>query len=683
MRLSSIPKIILSSVILFWGAAVRPTGAAELERPRPSFFAFQNGLNLPPAELASTLKEIGFDGLSTDGYDVTPHLSALATNGIRLFNTYLGMDFDSSHPALGEPFKKLVDTLRGTGAAIWLTIPKVSRDGQAFASSSPEGDDVAMLRLKELADYAEPRGVRIALYPHTGCWIERIDDAVRVSDKLGRSGVGVTFNLCHWLKVEGDRDPIPAIRAALPRLFFVSINGADRGDTRHLDWKQLIQPLDQGTYDVGQLVRRIRDLGYIGPFGLQGYGLTGDPKQNARHSMAAWLKMTSPDLPESEVETIRRRRSAHASGSEAFFGDHFNPTQAKDVGNWIETIRQRHGAPAVACAVIRSNQLVGIGCSGLRVWDRTNIPVALTDRWHHGSLTKSMTATLAAMLVADGRIHWDTRLADVFPDQASRMDAGWKTVTLEQLCSNRSGAPTELNADGIWEKLWSFHGTPREARRRLLELLTVRPPKHVPGTTFEYSNAGFSLAGAMLEETMNQSWEELITERLFHPLRMDTAGFGAPASEGNADAPWGHVWKSGKLQSIPPGLQADNPWAISPAGKVHCSVLDLARYAQFHLAGDQGDTPWLKQEAIIKLHTPIPGQEYAFGWNVVSRSWAGGTALQHTGSNTQWYSNLWLAPRRQFAVIALTNVGDANGGNEAFKTTDDIVAKMVQEFLPK
>ena len=181
---------------------------------------------------------------------------------------------------------------------------------------------------------------------------------------------------------------------------------------------------------------------------------------------------------------------------------------------------------------------------------------------------------------------------------------------------------------------------------------------------------------------MNQSWEELITERLFRPLGMDTAGFGAPASDGKTDAPWGHIWKSGTLQSIAPGPQADNPWAISPAGKVHCSVLDLARYAQFHLAGEQGDTPWLKHEAFTKLHTPIPGQEYAFGWNAVSRSWAGGTALQHTGSNTQWFSNLWLAPRKQFAVIALTNVGDASGGNEAFKTTDDIVAKMIQEFLP-
>lgn len=683
MHRVSLPKIIVWCALVVLGVLEWSASAAEKNGARPAFFAFQNGFNLPPAELASALKEFEFDGLSTDGYDVAPNLAALAGNGLHLFNTYLGMDLDFDQSASNESFRRLVDTLQGTKAAIWLSIPKVSKGGMAFAASSADGDEVSILRLKELADYAEPRGVRMALYPHTGCWMERINDAVRVADKLNRTAVGVTFNLCHWLKVEGDIDPIPAIQGALPRLFFVSINGANAGDTRQMDWKQLIQPLDQGSYDVARLVRRIRDLGYTGPFGLQGYGLTGDPRQNARRSMAAWRKMTAPDPTGMEQTTNRLRKSSASSSAESFGGDRFDPAQAQDVGHLIEVIRKRHGTPAVACAVIRSNQLVGIGCSGLRVWDGTNTPVALTDPWHHGSLTKSMTATLAALLVADGKIHWDTSLSDVFPADVPQMDAAWKTVTLEQLCSHRSGAPAELDGGGIWEKLWRFQGTPREARHHLLELLTVRAPKHPPGTTFEYSNAGFALAGAMLEETINQSWEELMTERVFRPLGMSTAGFGAPGTEGKTDAPWGHVWKSGKLQSIPPGPLADNPWAISPAGKVHCSVLDLARYAQFHLAGEQGDTPWLKHESFVKLHTPVVGQEYALGWNVVSRAWANGPALHHTGSNTQWYSNLWLAPRRQFAVIAVTNIGDANGGNQAFTTTDEIVAKMIQEFLPR
>ncbi len=284
-------------VLTRWVFVLATASGAEVDPPRPEFFAFQNGLNLPVADLAPALKTLGFDGLSTEGYDVAGIQSALKAQGLRLYNTYIGIELDADRPARSAPFEKLVDQLQGSGAAVWLTIPKVTRKERAFANSDPEGDAVALPRLRELADYAEPRGVRIALYPHAGTWVERLDDAVRLADKLGRPGVGSTFNLCHWLKVEGDRDPLPGIRAALPRLFFISVNGADGGDTRHLEWRQLIQPLDQGSYDVGRLVREVRTLGYKGPFGLQGYGLTGDPKENGRRSIGAWHQMTANVVP--------------------------------------------------------------------------------------------------------------------------------------------------------------------------------------------------------------------------------------------------------------------------------------------------------------------------------------------------------------------------------------------------
>ena len=285
--------VVLTQCIFLLAKAM----AAEVESRPPEFFAFQNGLNLPTTELVPALKTLGFDGLSTEGYDVVGIQSALKTRGLRLYNTYIGMDLDGNHPARTAPFEKLVDQLQGSGAAIWLTIPKVTRNGRNFSPSDPEGDAVAVPRIRELADYAEPRGVRIALYPHTGTWVERLDDAARVADKLGRPGVGSTFNLCHWLKVEGDRDPLPALRSALPRLLFVSINGAEGGDTRQSDWAKLIQPLGQGSYDVGKLVREVRAIGYKGPFGLQGYGLKGDSMENGRRSIAAWRQMTANPVP--------------------------------------------------------------------------------------------------------------------------------------------------------------------------------------------------------------------------------------------------------------------------------------------------------------------------------------------------------------------------------------------------
>lgn len=271
--------------------AADPVAAAPASQP---FFAFQNCVKLPPAELAALLKELGYDGLSASGYDVAPLLKELQARGLKLYNTYLTPHFDAATNALTEPVRKLIDDLQGSGAAIWIAPMKVTKDGKAFAPSSPDGDGVALARLREIADYAEPRGVKIALYPHTWFWLERVEDGVRLAIKLNRPGVGATFNLCHWLKVEGTRDPAPVLKAALPRLFFVSINGADTGDTQKQDWNQLIQTLDRGSYDVAGFMRTLRTVGYTGPVGLQCYNLTGDPVDNLQRSMKAWRSMSGP-----------------------------------------------------------------------------------------------------------------------------------------------------------------------------------------------------------------------------------------------------------------------------------------------------------------------------------------------------------------------------------------------------
>jgi sugar phosphate isomerase/epimerase len=116
-----------------------------------------------------------------------------------------------------------------------------------------------------------------------------VDDALRVVEKVNRPNVGATFNLCHWLKVEGgERDPAPVLKAALPRLDFVTICGADAGDTRTLGWDRLIQPLGRGTYDVGTFLAKLRAAGYRGPIGFQGYGIPMDSKELLTLTMDAW-----------------------------------------------------------------------------------------------------------------------------------------------------------------------------------------------------------------------------------------------------------------------------------------------------------------------------------------------------------------------------------------------------------
>ena len=354
----------------------------------------------------------------------------------------------------------------------------------------------------------------------------------------------------------------------------------------------------------------------------------------------------------------------------------------RDLNSLLEPIRAANRVPALACAVIRSNQIVGMGAVGLRKSDVPSAPVTLADKWHQGSLTKSMTATLAAILVERGQIQWGTTLQDVFPSLAASMKPAWRTVRLDWLCSNRGGAPEDLNASGIGVELRAFRGTPTEGRRRLLERLTQRDPARTPGTAYEYSNAGFALAGHMLETVAGRPWEDLLTDTLFAPLGMTSAGFGAPATPLRIDQPWGHQRISGDNNPIEPGPAADNPPAMGPAGTVHCSLLDLATYAAFHLAGHHGDTPLLSQATMLKLHTAVPNNAgYAYGWNDTTRPWAGGTALTHSGSNVQWYSVIWLAPNRDFAVVVVCNIAAPSGSDPGATATDQTAARMIGEFL--
>jgi len=249
-----------------------------------SFFAMDTGTRGTPEAVAEMLGEIGYAGLGGSGYNVKPVRQALEARGLRLFNVYLTLKLDPTNSALTPPMKQLITDLEGSGAALWIAVEKVL----------PAGDDtVAVARLRELAGYAEARGVRIALYPHSGFWLERTSDAVRLANQLDRPGVGATFNLCHWLKVEGDLDPEPTLRAALPRLFFVSINGADGGDTREFKWNQLIQTLDLGSYKVGAFLQTLRRLGYTGPIGLQAYGIGGEPRDNLSRSFEAWKSLSA------------------------------------------------------------------------------------------------------------------------------------------------------------------------------------------------------------------------------------------------------------------------------------------------------------------------------------------------------------------------------------------------------
>jgi len=345
-------------------------------------------------------------------------------------------------------------------------------------------------------------------------------------------------------------------------------------------------------------------------------------------------------------------------------------SETKSTTEIIEAIRKKHDLPALAVVVVKDGRICDRAAVGVRKHGDPT-PVTTNDLFHIGSCTKSMTATLAGMLIDEGKLRWDTTIAEVFPDLKGKMDKQYETVTVEQLLTHRGGVPTEPPSKA-WARAWEEHGTPVEQRREFIEAVLKAPPEAPPGTKKIYSNQGYTIVGAMLEKITGIPWETLITERLFKPLHMDSAGFGPPGTIGAVDQPWGHTRKL--LMTVP--VQVDNPPAISPAGRVHCSLDDLARYTIFHMQRDNA-AGLLKPATLARLHTPPPGGDYACGWVVFERDWAGGKALMHNGSNGMWYVVMWLAPAKDFSVSAPTNIMSS----ARQKCCDEAVSEMTHHWL--
>jgi sugar phosphate isomerase/epimerase len=235
-------------------------------------------------EQAVMLKELGYDGVGHIWLDnLAERVKTLDEAGLKLFQITMTVDVAPDKPAYDARFKEVLALVKGRHVQFALLL-------NGMKPSDPSVDPHAVEILRQMSDLARDSGAQLLLYPHVGSWVERIEDSCRVAEKVDRPNVGVMFNLCHWLRVDRQRDYQPLLKRAMPRLWAVSINGADELDDRP-GWDHYIQPLDQGSFDVGPLLKTLKQLGYRGPIGLQCYGIGGDAREHLARSMAAWRKL--------------------------------------------------------------------------------------------------------------------------------------------------------------------------------------------------------------------------------------------------------------------------------------------------------------------------------------------------------------------------------------------------------
>jgi len=351
-----------------------------------------------------------------------------------------------------------------------------------------------------------------------------------------------------------------------------------------------------------------------------------------------------------------------------------------DLAPDLEPVREQYAFPALAAAAIVDGRLHALGVVGVRKHG-SDVTAEPNDPFHLGSCTKAMTGSLIGLLVQQGQLKWETTLAEYFPQWKDTMHPGYRNMTLVHLLSHRAGVPPMTNGfaplDGKQLAAVLALLSPAAQRRRVTEIVLSRPPINQPPQVKVYSNAGFTIAGAIVDQVTGEEYEAVLQRLLFAPLGITTAGFGAMGTRGRIDAPWQHRVQGGQLVPIDPGPRSDNPPFITPAGRVHCSMHDWAKYVQCVLKAMRDEAGLLPAAQVRQLKEPPFGGNYALGWDLLERPWAGGQVLQHSGHNGMNYCVGWVAPLKNFAVLAATN----RGGDGAPEGLDRVCAQMIRKFL--
>lgn len=325
----------------------------------------------------------------------------------------------------------------------------------------------------------------------------------------------------------------------------------------------------------------------------------------------------------------------------------------------LEGLRREHDLPALgALRINKAGALLETFQSGVRRADRPT-PVGEQDCWHLGSNGKAMTAALCARMVDRGVVKWNTTLVDVYG--AATIPAEWRDLQLIECLSMKGGVPEQdaLNPtqrDHFNRAISSFSSPPAAIRHAVVTKALVSGPRlaRPTGTAHIYSNLSTIVAGAMLEHLTSSDWESLMRQELFEPLRLQSAAFGAPCLPDSDAQPLGHVFEGGRARPLRTGELDDNPPYLGPAGTIHCSIQDYARWLVAILSRNTAFLSASSWQTLLDLH---PDQQtYHNGWIRLKQPWSVGSALTHSGSNTLWYTTAWLSPGGGQAFVVFTNV---------------------------
>lgn len=342
--------------------------------------------------------------------------------------------------------------------------------------------------------------------------------------------------------------------------------------------------------------------------------------------------------------------------------------EPRDLSPVLEKLRAEHQLPACAAAVMEGGKITAIGAVGVRRADQ-DVRVTTADVWHTGSCTKSMTAALVGVMVDAGKLRWEQTVADALAGMPC--DPAWRKITVWDVVTHRAGVgssrlPPSFTVDP--------GRSPGEERVALARALLSQPPP-APTDKSIYSNAGYGLLGAILERASGESYEAMLRRHLFAPLALKTAGFGAAATLGQVDQPWGHRRRDGRLVPVEPTPANHFPVVLAPAGSVHLSLEEFARYAAWF---SSNEPRLVTPETFTRLHTPPEGGNYAGGAWESELPGIGGKALCHLGHMGGSFAIFYAGRDRDLACVSVFNT-EGNG----WEWLGDVIVEAVLKATPR
>lgn len=340
--------------------------------------------------------------------------------------------------------------------------------------------------------------------------------------------------------------------------------------------------------------------------------------------------------------------------------EEFSADVFANIDEYIATLLSEWKVPGMALAAVKDGEVVfarGFGkrdlTSGAEVTPRTIFAI--------GSSSKAFTAATLAMLVDEGKLHWDTPVREYLPSFKLSDPVASERITPRDLLIHNSGLPRH---DLAWYRS-------NRSRQELVAGLQYLAPSKDFRSTWQYQNMMYATAGYLAECVSGLSWEDFVQQRIFAPLGMTNSYMDdTSARKHTADYSLPYREKDGEIQEIP----FYSHWqALGPAGSIHSCVEDMSKWILCQLnKGKVGEQQLISEGQLAQLHSPqMAGVErelvtldpknapelfyssYAMGWIVTS--YRGKTLLHHGGSIGGFHAMVAFMPNQNLGVVALTN----------------------------